>query len=857
MFRPMRIRPWLLRLWVVLTAGTLQAGESGLNVIVVVNQNSADSVQLGNDYCEKRGVPPQNLFRVTGWTNGAVVWNRTDFETLLRNPLLAMLAARGLTNQAEVVLLSMDIPYIVEDNGSYNSTTAVLFYGFKYDAPPPLVCLPQSCSLPDGSSNSYAFSELPFFVAPPNTATTNAYLAMMLTASNLNTAELILARGVASDSTFPTQTVYLEQTSDPARNVRFIEFDNAILAARVRGDNSLVWINSNSTSFTNILGLLTGMASLSLPNNAFVAGAMGDSLTSFGGQIFQNSGQTSVLAFLAAGAAGSYGTIAEPCNYTQKFPDPRDYFYQNRGFCLAEAYYQSLLNPYQGLLAGEPLSAPFARPGTGDWTALTNGSFLSGLVNLTPVFSAAATNLPLGRVDLFLDGTFLKTLTNLPPTVGNTLSVTLNGITITDAVPANATSWSVATNLAALLNTRTNSTSVLASAVGDRLELQSLNVGAPGSSVALSAATAIGSATQLTTLLTPGRPTFVDGSATGYLGILVSNIPVVGDWLELDLIKTNGAMVSVSVTNTASGTSIATLVQNLVNNVNADPALQSADGVLASDFSDDTFCGIVAAQFTLYARSAGWAAAEIQVTLTASTNLLALPSGTNRLEDNLTDLRPRNHLYISSGLSSLVINGVFDTTQLSDGFHQLTAVAYEGTSVNTQTRVSRNVRIQNASLMATFTPSVAGTNAPLNMPLQFAVTANTTNVSRIELFSTGGSIGVVSNQSSAVLTVPSAMLGAGLHPFYAVVTDSAGHRYQTETDWLRLVPFILTITASPLTVSWAAIPGQQYDVLTTTNLALSFQKIASVTATNAVAQWPVPGASSSSAPAFYRVRFTP
>ena len=54
-------------------AGTLWAGGSGLNVIVVVNQNSTNSVQLGNHYCEQRGVPPQNVLRMTSWTNGVII----------------------------------------------------------------------------------------------------------------------------------------------------------------------------------------------------------------------------------------------------------------------------------------------------------------------------------------------------------------------------------------------------------------------------------------------------------------------------------------------------------------------------------------------------------------------------------------------------------------------------------------------------------------------------------------------------------------------------------------------------------------------------------------------------------------
>ncbi len=376
----------------------------------------------------------------------------------------------------------------------------------------------------------------------------------MLTHSNLAAAKLVLARGVAGDSTFPTQTVYLARTTDPARNVRFVEFDNAILDTRIRGDNSLVWTNTDSTSSTNLLGLLTGLAQLTLPVNAFVPGAMGDSLTSYAGAILGFSGgQTDLLAFLTAGAVGSYGTVTEPCNYLQKFPNPLNYFYQKRGFCLAESYYQSVLNPYQGLLVGEPLSAPFARPGAADWSSLTNGAVLSGHAGLNLAFSAAATNLPLAQVDLFLDGDFLQTVTNLPPAESNVLSVTLNNSTVNYTVPANATVASVVTGLAAALNAQSNATRVRAYPTGDRLELQSLDVTVPGSNVTLSATTAIGSAAQLTTLLTPARPTFLDTPATGYLGILASNTPVVGDWLRLDFTKTNGAQVSVSITNTDLG----------------------------------------------------------------------------------------------------------------------------------------------------------------------------------------------------------------------------------------------------------------------------------------------------------------
>jgi uncharacterized protein (TIGR03790 family) len=846
-------------LWVVagwLASGTVWAGGSGLNVIVVINANSTNSIQLGNAYCEQREVPPQNVFRMSGWTGGAVTWSQAEFETCLRNPLLAMVASRGLTNQAEIVLLSMDIPYRVTSGGSANSTTSALFYGFKNDASPPGPGLPASCSLPDSSSNSFAFSEMPFSEAPPDTAPTNSFLAMMLTDTTLNGAQLILSRGVAGDSSFPAQTVYLAKTSDVARNVRYVEFDNAVFDTHIRGDNSLVVIDTDSTSFTNLLGLLTGLAQLTLPADALVAGGMGDSLTSFAGDILESSGQTSLLAFLEAGAAASYGTVIEPCNYVQKFPNPEDYFYQDRGFSMVESYYQSLLNPYQGLLAGEPLSAPFARPGSADWSSLTNGTLLRGQAPLSLAFYAAATNLPLGRVDLFVDGKFFQDVTNLPPIAGDVLSVILNGFTVEYPVPSDATVASTVTGLATALNAQTNTTRVLAFSYGDRLELDSLDIAAPGSQVTLSATTEAGAAAQSATFLTPAQPAFLDSIAAGYFGLGVSNTPAVGDWVLLDFFKTNGTHVTVGATNTVLGATIGSLTRALLNEVNATGLLQSSDGVLASDFFDSDAYGIAEAGFNLYARSAGWPAAQIQAALSASTNLVVLAPGTNRLEDNLSDLRPRNHLYVSSGATMLPVSFVCDTTQLPDGFHDLTAVAYEGTSVRTQTRVSRTIQVQNTSLSAVFTPLLTGTNATLDLPLEFSVNANQTNIARIELFSTGGSIGAVSNQSAAVFLAPSASLGLGLHPFYALVTDTLGNQYRTQTAWVRLIPsFVLTLSGPPLALSWAAIPGLQYEVLVAASLSSTFQRAASVTASNSLAQWPIPAPNG--AAAFYRVRLAP
>jgi uncharacterized protein (TIGR03790 family) len=825
----------------LVSVGELFAGGSGLNVVVVVNQNSTNSVQLGNYYCEKRCVPPQNLLRITNWTGGNVQWTTSDFTNSLLNPLLSMLSSRGLTNQIDYVVLSMDFPYRVYQNSTPsgdNSTTAALFYGFIPDD------LGDSCSLPIASSNSYAASEGIFRQTPPISAGSNSWLVTMITSSNLAQAQAIIDCGAASDGTFPTQTVWLAKTSDLARNVRYLEFDNTIFDARVAGDFFIQRTNSDSPyGLTNLLGYQTGLAGFNILSNMFVPGAMADSLTSFAGYILDPTSQTTLLAFMNAGASGSYGTVIEPCNYLQKFPSPQDYFYQERGFSLAECYYMSLANPYQGLIVGEPLAAPFARPPVGAWVNLPANSVLSGVTNLTLQCAASTSNRPIQQVDLFLDGTWLQTLTNIPPAAGNQLYVTINGCTTNYLVPSNATIASVASGLADVLNQSAYVLQSKAQAVvyGDRIMLQSTDINTPGAQIPVSVSTAIGSASGLTTFVVANCTNFLDTVAYGLYGLSVSNFPSVGDYLQLIVTKTNGTQVTIAVTNASPGTNTSGLTGQLINAINNNGSLQAADGLVAGDFFPYEGYGLPYTEFNLYARTAGWPASQIQVALSGSADLNISPTGTQALNQNVSDLQPRNHLYVTAGVTNLSFTFPLDTTALADGSHELTAVVYEGSHVRTQARVSQNVCVQNTPLSATFTTLAGAANTVLNFTLLFSVAANTNTISTIELFTTGGSVGVVSNLSSATFAVAATNLGIGLHPFYAVVTRSDGKQYRTGTEWIRIggsePPFGLTLTAPPPTIGWPATAGRLYEVLSATNITSTFQLRGAVTPSNSPGLW--------------------
>ena len=247
----------------------------------------------------------------------------------------------------------------------------------------------------------------------------------------------------------------------------------------------------------------------------------------------------------------------------------------------------SLANPYQGLIVGEPLAAPFARPPAGAWTNLPANSVLSGITNLTLQCAAGTSNRPIQQVDLFLDGTWLQTLTNIPPAAGNQLYVTINGYTTNYTVPTNATIGSVAAGLADVLNqpAYTNLSKAQATVFGDRIMLQSTDTNTPGAQIPVSVSNAVGSASALTTFVAASQTNFLDTVAYGlWTGSTCPTLRSVGDYLQLAVTKTNGTQVTIAVTNTAPGTNTSGLTAQLLNAINANSSLQAADGLVAGDF---------------------------------------------------------------------------------------------------------------------------------------------------------------------------------------------------------------------------------------------------------------------------------
>jgi len=371
---------------------------------------------------------------------------------------------------------------------------------------------------------------------------------------------------------------------------------------------------------------------------------------------------------------------------------------------------------------------------------------------------------------------------------------------------------------------------------------------------------ALGAASGLSTYLSASGTNFLDSPARGRRSYYLTNPPALGDYLQCVVVKTNGQVVTVEVTNTSGSATLAQFAKTFFSAINTNSSLQGPDGiaiediVMHEDFSYAFGISDYAGDYNVRARGTGWPASQVKVSITGSPSFTLFPAGTNALDDNVEDLQPRTHLYVSAGVLNLTLPLSLNTSNLADGYHELTAIAYEGTHVRTQSRSTRKVRVQNTPLSAALTTVYGGSNTTVGATLQFQVTANT-NLSKIELFSTGGLVASSTSQSNTVFSVAGPSLGAGLHPFYALVTTPDGRTFRTDTTWIRLVtestPFQLHITAPPPLLSWPAIAGRAYEIYSTTNLTQPFQLRITLTPSNSTGQW----LESNTGPAaFYRVK---
>lgn len=306
------------------------------HLAIVINDADPLSKSIGEYYIARRAIPINNVIHVNF---------KPESNSMRPDAFKTLKAAvdRQTPSTVQAYALAWTAPYKV---GCMSITTAFAA-GFD-EGFCARDCKPTRASPYFDSNSIHPFTD---FKWRPT---------IMLAGKNLESVKKLIDRGVAADGSHPGGTAYLMSTSDKARNTRarFYPGIQTIQSDRFR----VKIISSDILKYrTDVMFYFTGLPSVvAIDSNTYRPGAIADHLTSAGGKLTA-SRQMSSLRWLSAGATGSYGTVAEPCAFIQKFPRPNVVInrYLN-GETLLEAYWKSVEWPGQGVFIGEPLATPFS-----------------------------------------------------------------------------------------------------------------------------------------------------------------------------------------------------------------------------------------------------------------------------------------------------------------------------------------------------------------------------------------------------------------------------------------------------------------------------------------------------------------
>jgi len=324
--------------WVIAIFGsaTASATLSSQQLAIIVNDADPLSVEIGRYYAEQRTIPAANVIHVE------FPHEKTAIDSSTFNRIFEKVKNQTPTN-IQAYALTWISPYRVD---CMSITTAfAMGYARRYCAKGCRATAPNPYF---NSSSSEPFTDFGFRPT------------MMIAAQTVENAKSLIDRGVRSDFTNPPANTYLVITPDRTRNTRVPSF--GLVKRRLSSKIPVSLVHGEAVrDKSDIMFYFIGAKRVPfLDSIRFSPGAMADHLTSAGGRLTRSK-QMSALRWLEAGATGSYGTVVEPCNFPQKFPNPLVAMeHYLAGDTLVEAYWKSVIWPGQGVFIGDPLAKPYA-----------------------------------------------------------------------------------------------------------------------------------------------------------------------------------------------------------------------------------------------------------------------------------------------------------------------------------------------------------------------------------------------------------------------------------------------------------------------------------------------------------------
>jgi len=367
---------------ILLAAPAGAAAQSGDNVLIVVNDASQASVQIGEYYARARGVAQGHIVRVTTATTDSIP--RADFTRTIEAPIARWLALHNLQDRILYIVLTKGIPLRVPGSdgreGSVASVDSELTLLYRKLIGEPVAQLGRV-------ANPYYLGTAAVTEAKPFTRLiADTYLVTRLDGFTVDDVLKLIDRGV---SPVAQGTFVLDQKATVADRGGDQWLQEAADRIRIATSVDRVALETTRALAPKPAGPVMGYFSwgsndpankLRQTGFAFAPGAIGGLFVSTDGRTFQEppadwvpgpstrplgtygSGSQSVIGdLIREGITGVAAHVTEP--YLDATIRPQVLFPAYlAGFNLAEAFYLSM--PYlswQTIVIGDPLCAPFPR----------------------------------------------------------------------------------------------------------------------------------------------------------------------------------------------------------------------------------------------------------------------------------------------------------------------------------------------------------------------------------------------------------------------------------------------------------------------------------------------------------------
>lgn len=337
-------------------------------VAVLVNENSQNSKKAANVFAALHGVPGGNLIYLDlpdAIVSGRAECTPDEFRTLIYDPAQKIIEERGLADQVQAWVYSVDFPIRVLTSPNDRQQMSLMGLTFTRGIVPsmemiekgqflsPLFAGPGKEGGPKNPPRSFDIWQGGLKDKWPLPSMMLGYTGE--NGTDMDTVLSCIANGVRARRSGGSPRVLLVKTEDEKRSgPREWQYADVKAELALRGGSAVIYTNQPPAQ-TNLMGVMTGAETVKPADfGTFAPGAMAEHLTSWSAE-FQKP-QTKCTEWLKAGATVTAGMVTEPYNAWVKFPHARCFVHYASGCTAMESFYQSILSPVQVLLLGDPLS---------------------------------------------------------------------------------------------------------------------------------------------------------------------------------------------------------------------------------------------------------------------------------------------------------------------------------------------------------------------------------------------------------------------------------------------------------------------------------------------------------------------